>query len=181
MRAVGETSGIYAEVAMDRAGGIMPGMAAPKFSPVAPLDDARGYESPDHVPDAWTADRPAELAGPPAERRPARLPGARPGLRPLAGRPAPARGPSCSRASRVDDALSGCTAVALRRASLYGRAPVIHDLRIAFTIWGFFDADPAGRARRPAPRRCSRASPTASTTTTSAGPSSTRSPRPRCA
>ena len=42
----------------------------------------------------------------------------------------------------VDDAASGCTAVALRRASLYGRAPVIHDLRIAFTIWGFFDPTP---------------------------------------
>ena len=27
----------------------------------------------------------------------------------------------------------------MRRASLYGRAPVMHDLRIAFTIWGFLD------------------------------------------
>lgn len=44
---------------------------------------------------------------------------------------------------RVDDAVAGCTAIATRRSSLYGRAPVIHDLRIAFTIWGFLDPAPA--------------------------------------
>ena len=119
----------------------MPGMAAPKFSPVGPLDDARGYESPDHVPDGWNADRPAELTG----RQPsaARL-----------GFQGPDQGYALALAARIrpevvvqtgetlDDACSGCTAVALRRASLYGRAPVIHDLRIAFTVWGFFDAAP---------------------------------------
>jgi hypothetical protein len=30
--------------------------------------------------------------------------------------------------------------VALRRASLYGRAPVIHDFTMAFTMFGFLDA-----------------------------------------
>ena len=64
-----------------------------------------------------------------------------------------------SDAERVDDAVAGCTAIAMRRASLYGRAPVIHDLRIAFTIWGFLDPAPDRRARRPAGRRRSRASP----------------------
>ena len=29
----------------------------------------------------------------------------------------------------------------MRRASLFGRAPVIHDLRMAFTIWGWLDPD----------------------------------------
>ena len=44
----------------------------------------------------------------------------------------------------VDDAIQGCIGIALRRASVYGRAPVIHDLDIAFTMWGFFlDAPPA--------------------------------------
>ena len=38
-------------------------MAAPRFSPVDPLDDARGYTSPDHVPDEWHADRPGDLKG----------------------------------------------------------------------------------------------------------------------
>ena len=38
----------------------------------------------------------------------------------------------------VDDAIQGCIGIALRRASVYGRAPVIHDLDIAFTMWGYF-------------------------------------------
>lgn len=42
----------------------------------------------------------------------------------------------------VDDALRGCTLIALRRASLYGRGPAIDDLRIALTIWGYLDPAP---------------------------------------
>lgn len=116
-------------------------MAAPKFSPVGPLDRARGYESPDHVPDAWRADRPAEVHG----RQPV---GARLGYQGpdqgyallLAERLRPEI--RCQPGESVDDALSGCTAVAMRRASLYGRAPVMPDLRIAFTIWGYLDGNP---------------------------------------
>ncbi len=40
------------------------------------------------------------------------------------------------------DAVAGCVAVATKRAALYGRAPVIHDLTVAFTIFGFLDVDP---------------------------------------
>jgi len=44
----------------------------------------------------------------------------------------------------VDDAIQGCIGIALRRASHFGRAPVIHDLDIAFTMWGYFlDTPPA--------------------------------------
>jgi hypothetical protein len=126
-------------------------MAAPKFSPVAPLDDARGYESPDYVPDRWSADRPADLSG----RQP---------TGPRLGFQGPDQGYALMLAARVRpdvrvqagefvvDAVAGCTSIAMRRASLYGRAPVIHDLRIAFTIWGYFDADPPGELvdlRRP--------------------------------
>ena len=32
--------------------------------------------------------------------------------------------------------------LALKRASLFGRAPVVHDLEVAFTIWGFLGAAP---------------------------------------
>ena len=45
---------------------------------------------------------------------------------------------------REDDALAGCVAVALRRASMFGRAPVMHDLRLALELFGFLaeaDAD----------------------------------------
>ncbi|MET0144279.1 MAG: hypothetical protein ABW328_05775 [Ilumatobacteraceae bacterium] len=116
-------------------------MAAPKYSPVRILDDPRSYASPDHVPAAWTGGRPADLDG----RQPS---GARLGFQ------GPDQGYALTLAARlrgdvqtqpgesVDDAMSGCTAIALRRASMYGRAPVIHDLRIGFTIWGFLDATP---------------------------------------
>lgn len=116
-------------------------MAAPRFFPVAPLDPARGYTSPDVAPDPWTADRPADLDG----RQPV---GARLGYQgPDQGyalklaeliRPAV----RVSDGESVDDALVGITATALRRASLYGRAPVIHDLRVAQRLWGFADDAP---------------------------------------
>ena len=35
------------------------------------------------------------------------------------------------------DALAGSSSVALKRASLFRRAPVVHDLTAALTIWGF--------------------------------------------
>lgn len=50
---------------------------------------------------------------------------------------------------RPDDVLAGCCAVALRRASLFGRAPVVHDLRLALELFGFLsDADAALMAWR---------------------------------
>jgi hypothetical protein len=42
----------------------------------------------------------------------------------------------------IDDVIRGCLGVALRRASMFSRAPVVHDLTIAFTIWGFYDPNP---------------------------------------
>ena len=38
-------------------------MAAPKFAPVSPVDDARVYGSPDIVPGSWTPNRPGDLIG----------------------------------------------------------------------------------------------------------------------
>jgi hypothetical protein len=40
------------------------------------------------------------------------------------------------------DAITGASAVALRRASLHGRAPMVEDLRIAFTLFGFLGEAP---------------------------------------
>jgi hypothetical protein len=40
------------------------------------------------------------------------------------------------------DAVAGCLGIALRRASMFGRAPTIHDLTVAFTIWGWLDSSP---------------------------------------
>jgi hypothetical protein len=116
-------------------------MAAPEFVPVSPVDKPRSYESPDHVPDAWRADRPAEVTG----RQPS---GSQLGYQ------GPDQGYGLLLAERFrdrlqlqpgedpDDAITGCLGVALRRASIFGRAPTIHDFTVAFTISGFLDPSP---------------------------------------
>ncbi|BAN01619.1 hypothetical protein [Ilumatobacter coccineus] len=117
-------------------------MAAPKFSPVAPRDAIRYYESPDHVPDAWVPTRPGDITGfqPKGDRL---------------GAPGPDQGFAIKIANSLrpklhlqagenaDDVVRGCLGVALRRASMFSRAPVVHDLTIAFTVWGFYDEAPA--------------------------------------
>ena len=41
------------------------------------------------------------------------------------------------------DVMAGCVAVALKRASAFGRAPTVHDLRCAYSIFGYLgSADP---------------------------------------
>ena len=40
------------------------------------------------------------------------------------------------------DVEAGCVGVAMSRASLFGRAPVIHDLELAFTVWGYLGGAP---------------------------------------
>ncbi|HSL74046.1 MAG TPA: hypothetical protein VK853_06250 [Ilumatobacteraceae bacterium] len=116
-------------------------MAAPRFSPVPPTERPRYYESPDHVPASWMPDRPGEIEG----FQP---------TGPQLGAQGPDQGFALRIASRLrpklqlqagehgDDVVHGCLGVALRRASLYSRAPVVHDLDIAFTIWGYFDPSP---------------------------------------
>ncbi len=124
-------------------------MAAPKSAPAGERASVH-YSSPDVVPDSWQPDRPGVVEG----------------LQPV-GRRMGAQGPDQGFAltiaerlaprirlqgrERLDDAIRGCLGIALRRASLYSRAPVVHDLTIAFTIWGFFDEDPPDDliARRP--------------------------------
>ncbi len=46
-----------------------------------------------------------------------------------------------SKGEHLDAVERGVVAIALKRASLFGRAPVIHDVRIAYTVWGFLDAE----------------------------------------
>ena len=116
-------------------------MAAPQFVPVDPTERPRSYAGPAYVPSPWTPDRPASISG----RQPSG---------PRLGSPGPDQGYALLLAERlrsrvivgagesVDDALAGCLGVALRRASLFGRAPVIHDLTVALTIWGFLDTNP---------------------------------------
>lgn len=118
-------------------------MAAPRFAPTGHrVDDY--YSSPDVVPAPWAQDRPAEIDGlqPAGPRLGAQGPDQGFALRIAAtmvknGRIHVTDGES------IDDATRGSLGIALRRASMFSRAPVVHDLTIAFTIWGWFDANPA--------------------------------------
>ena len=94
------------------------------------------------MPQVWTQSRPSELRG--------------------TGQPSGARlgsqGPDQGYALKLargfidrlelaagespDDAVAGCTAVATRRAAGFGRAPVVHDLTVGFTLWGFLGGGP---------------------------------------
>ncbi len=117
-------------------------MAAPKFSPVAPTTSVRSYSSPDHVPGSWNPDRPGEIDGfqPSGDRLGAQGPDQGFALKiahSLSDRL------HLDPAEHPDDVIRGCLGVALRRASMFSRAPVVHDLHIAFTVWGFYDENPA--------------------------------------
>jgi hypothetical protein len=117
-------------------------MAAPEFVPLKPNDQVRDYASPPWRDDPWLPVRPAEVV----------TNGGQPD--PDAGRmgaPGPDQGYLLSLlpllrsdlhlvgTEQVGDAEAGGVAVALKRASLFGRAPIIHDLRIAYTVWGLLD------------------------------------------
>jgi hypothetical protein len=116
-------------------------MAAPEYVPVKPMDDVRTYESPPRRPDPWLAKRPGDLTT--GQPRGVHF-----------GNPGPDQGYALVLARRLedrlvlqddeslDDAIHGCVPIALKRASLMGRAPVIHDLVVAFTVWGFLDDSP---------------------------------------
>jgi hypothetical protein len=117
-------------------------MAAPEYVPRPKDDHTRTYESPPWRSDAWFADRPGDLEG----------------LQPHAprmGYPGPDQGYALKLARQFegklvltpgeheDDAIAGCVEVANKRASIQGRAPVIHDLTVAFMLWGYLaEADP---------------------------------------
>ncbi|MGI9606055.1 MAG: hypothetical protein ACR2P0_07940 [Acidimicrobiales bacterium] len=114
-------------------------MAAPNHVPVAP-NAAQHYSSPPQRERGWTADRPGETVG--EETGGAAL-----------GSPGPDQGFAMKLTGVFDskirlgagehrsDVDAGCIAVALKRASLYGRAPVVHDMRVAYTLFGFIDDD----------------------------------------
>ncbi len=117
-------------------------MAAPDYVPRDPLGAPRAYRSNPRRPESWIADRPGEVVD-----------GGQPrgdGL----GSPGPDLGYALLLARTIDDrlvlapgesredAVAGLVAIAMRRSSLFGRAPVIHDLTVAATIWGLLDEDP---------------------------------------
>ncbi len=117
-------------------------MAAPEYVPSAPTT-AKHYSSPPQRARAWSTSRPGETFG----------------SDPSAGTRLGAQGPDQgfaltltkvfdSKLHLVDgehaaDVHAGCVGVATKRASQFHRAPVVHDLRIAYTLFGFLDEKPA--------------------------------------
>lgn len=117
-------------------------MAQPEFVPVHTADRVRAAERlPVHA--GWRQARPAELLAPEVPTGP------------RFGSPGPDQGYGLTLAAHFvdrlelaadehsEDAVAGCLGVGLRRASLFGRAPVIHDLDLAFTLFGYLGGAPA--------------------------------------
>lgn len=112
-------------------------MAAPEYVPVDTTIKPRTYTSPPRLGEPWKADRPGEIVG---LGQP---------TGPMLGNPGPDIGYALHLAEQVrdklvlaegedaDDVLAGLVQVAMKRAALFGRAPVIHDLTHALTIFGF--------------------------------------------
>ena len=111
-------------------------MAAPEHISPKPAGLVRGYTSVPRVPPTWTPDRAGELVGPqPWGNR--------------LGTPGPDGGFALTLARRAadtlyladgehrDDVVAGLAAVAAKRSASYGRAPVVHDVGVAATVFGF--------------------------------------------
>lgn len=117
-------------------------MAAPEYVPIDPTETPRVYESPPRLEQAWLADRPGDVVH-----------GGQPSG-PMLGNQGPDTGYALKLAGHfrdrlvlaegehADDAVAGCVQVAAKRASVFGRAPIIGDLEMAFTIWGFLSEAP---------------------------------------
>lgn len=116
-------------------------MTQPDYVPVTSGNQVRPVDLLP-TPAPWNADRPGEING-----------GAQPSGAGM-GTPGPDQGYALhlarrfsdqlvlSEGERPEDAMAGCLGVALRRAALFGRAPVVHDWSLALTVWGFLGGAP---------------------------------------
>lgn len=116
-------------------------MSQPQYVPSAPGAKAH-YTSPPKRDRSWTATRPGDVVrdGQPEGD--------------LLGSQGPDQGFALRLARRFEpelvlydgehaaDVQAGCVAIALKRASAFGRAPTVHDLRCAYSIFGFLDPNP---------------------------------------
>ncbi len=113
-------------------------MSQPKFSPIAQSAEVRqSYHL--GVPQPWCFSRPAELTRDYS-----------PNYRTGMGDTGPDQGFAIKLAKKLSDrvvlsededlhdVLAGMVAIALRRASLFGRAPVISDVLLAGKLFGYF-------------------------------------------
>jgi len=116
-------------------------MSAPTHVP-GRVNQQKHYSSPPRRAGSWSANRPGEVVGTAQPSGPA------------LGNQGPDQGYILKLAARFKDelvlspgehaadALEGACAVALRRASLYGRGPMIGDLRVALSLFGYLTEAP---------------------------------------
>jgi hypothetical protein len=116
-------------------------MTQPSFVPISEVDQVRPALRLE-VSGGWEADRPAEL----------RVPRSTPGRG--MGTPGPDQGFALTLARRFSDRLVlvageeegdvrvGAALLASRRAGLFGRAPSVHDLTTALSVFGFLAKAP---------------------------------------
>jgi len=113
----------------------------PKFAPILEQDEVRdGYQL--GVPAPWVPHRPGESRPTPQLRDPAGL-----------GFPGPDQGYALELAKRfeerlaleagerAEDVLAGAVAIALRRAAIFGRAPVATDIELALGLFKYIIGD----------------------------------------
>jgi hypothetical protein len=111
-------------------------MAQPDYVPLHAADRVRRDDKMP-VPDAWRADRPADHAQP-GQPTGARLGSQGPdggyGLK-LMRRLEPKL--RLTEGIDTEDAVAALFGIGSKRASIFGRAPILQDFELAATIWGF--------------------------------------------
>jgi hypothetical protein len=116
-------------------------VTAPDYVPIAHADRIRPIDRLP-VPKPWRSDRAGEALDPTPPHG-ARFGSTGPdlgyGLK-LARRLAPKL--VVAEGETAEDAIAGCFAVGSKRASMFGRAPVIFDMELAYTLWGFLGGAP---------------------------------------
>ena len=112
-------------------------MTQPNFVPIVETDQVRpSYRL--RTPGNWRAGRVADLRGPEQTRgREFGVPGPDQGYALLLAHSQFEDRLELSAGITAEDALVGCTAVASRRAALFGRAPVAKDIELALVLFGF--------------------------------------------
>ena len=119
-------------------------MAQPSFVPRKPRNAPAFYESPQRTRGSWQPSRPGDLTAPGQPQGDGN------------GYQGPDQGYALLLAENFrsqvqlpegsplseDAVLAGCLSVALKRASMFGRAPVSADMGLALAVWGFFDDSP---------------------------------------
>ncbi len=120
-------------------------MATPRYIGTDLSRRSPSYSSPDVVPQRWGPDRPAELTFGQPVGGPLGYQGPDQGyalkLTGLFDDQISLTETDLANGVQLEDVHAGCVQVALKRASLLGRAPVVYDLEVAYRCWGWLDSN----------------------------------------